>query len=225
MMLPETQIPTITVYRPEEKYLAVYRFHTIVNKSNAQSKKTPDNHYIRKVKIKYLGMIGENYVHQFLTLENKMEGAFDTLLLRKLSSIFDELLIQSDVQGTINSVLNIPHLKKRFKEVKTKLKKNHGGDVLENYYLQIDKTLANEELLLQFLAEKRMLGLFFNGLWEFEENGNTIIKQKEETATVKRTENDFQEIYIYKNNRLQEVSAMSNQINHNILCLGSEKSL
>ncbi|MFV0304803.1 MAG: hypothetical protein ACK5IC_04880 [Moheibacter sp.] len=222
-MLPETQIST-TVYRPEEKYSVMYRFHTVVKKENTQSKKTPDNHYIRKVKIKYLGMIGENYVHQFLTLEDQMEGPFDTLLLRKLSSIFDELLVQSDVQGTINSVLNIPHLKKRFKEIKTKLKKNHGGSVLENYYLQIDKILANEELLIQFLSEKRMLGLVFNGLWKLEENENTIIKQKEETVTVKRDKNDFQEIYIYKNNRLQEASAMFNQINHNLLCLGSEKS-
>lgn len=223
-MISEPQISTKPIiYSPDKKSSALYRFHTIVKNGNPKSKRTKDNQFTRKVKVKYLGKIGEMYVHQFLCLENEMTGVFDTLLMKKLSGTFDEMLIGSDSNGKVLKILNIPQLKKRWKDVKIKLKKNHGGDALENYFRQIEEHLENEELLIKFSEEKRMYGLFFNGFWNAKENEDMSIENLADGNYRIQKNSVFKETYNYKSNLLEEANALSNIINHTVLCLGSEK--
>lgn len=209
--------PKIKVYDPEVNFSALYRFHVIV-KNEEETISTNDNHYIRKVKIKCLGKIGKSFVYQLLTLENEMIGLFDQLLMRKLCSVFDELLIRVDENGSIIEVLNIQNLKIRWETVKAELVQIFKGKVFDNYIRQLDRDLYNKELLHSFLEEKKMFGLFFNGIWTLETNENS----KSKNILIKNN-NQTNETYRYQNNLLIEANQTNNQTNHNVLCLGLEK--
>ena len=67
-------------------------------------------------------------------------------------------------------MINLSFIRKRWIEVRSEILLKNQGDELVNYCNSISKTLENENALISFLQEKRMLGMIFNGYTESNSN-------------------------------------------------------
>ena len=84
--------------------------------------------------------------------------------------VFDELELEITPKNTIEKVINLSFIRKRWIEVRSEILLKNQGDELVNYCNSISKTLENENALISFLQEKRMLGMIFNGYTESNSN-------------------------------------------------------
>ena len=92
------------------------------------------------------------------------------VLLKKIALVFDELELEITPKNTIEKVINLSFIRKRWIEVRSEILLKNQGDELVNYCNSISKTLENENALISFLQENRMLGMIFNGYTESNSN-------------------------------------------------------
>lgn len=119
----------------------------------------------RKLKISHLGKVEGKHRFQIITLNIDVKNTEkrNTRLLKKISYLFDDVMVEADEILRIKKVINQSKLISRWKNLKLDLLNSYKGDAVEHYFKTIDNVLENEELLIEFLHEHKMFGLFFNG--------------------------------------------------------------
>lgn len=119
----------------------------------------------RKLKISHLGKVEGKHRFQIITLDIDIRNTEkrNIRLLKKLSYLFDDVLVEVDEILRITKVINQPQLINRWKNLKLGLLSAYKGESVEHYFKTIDDVVENEKMLIEFLHEHKMFGLFFNG--------------------------------------------------------------
>ncbi|MCD1115995.1 hypothetical protein [Chryseobacterium turcicum] len=171
-----------------EKFLTnsckTYRLETIVI-SNPETSYSREKSYVRTAEVYDLGKENNYFKYQILIVDFNFSDDDNAMgkLIKQISYLFDELILTIDEEGNIISVENLLFLQLRWTKIQTDLLKLHQGNVVENYFNQINMVLENEPSLIEFLQEYNMFGLLFNGLWNsFEER--RIRKTKKEYVEI-----------------------------------------
>lgn len=149
---------------PDKLLQRTYRFESIVrNKISAAY--FQETKYIRVIEIWFLRKIKEYFHYQLLTTDFNFsdEDQSNTIFIKKISYLFDEVEILADEEGNIIKVENLQTLRNRWREMMLTLSLDHKGYEIENYFGGISNILENEERLIRFFHEKNMFGMFFNG--------------------------------------------------------------
>lgn len=175
-----------------------YRFETIViEEVNPQY--YIEKKYVRNVEIYNLETKNNVHTFQLLVIEFQFSDDDNALgkLIKQISYLFDELIIDVDNNGKIITLKNINFLQLRWLKIKSKLSLSHKGDVVEDCFRQIDELLENEEKLITFLKGYNMFGLLFHGLWGNFEGKLKRLSKKNITEIItskKNGEKTIQEI-------------------------------
>jgi hypothetical protein len=223
------EINEVKILLPTEVGVKKYRFKevtTIIHKKKPRTKTI-----IREVEIRFSGMENDLWRYQLVVVKQDViksnEGS--TTIIEKKASIFNELKVYVNHQGTIVSLLNLKQLQDNWQVVREELLSKHEGGALLDFLADTDDWVANEQNILQYITSKEMYGLYFNSCWgyhdltkpRFEELTITIEKRIQEDrhnqhlqkifnhdAILKfktATENKKQESeFKYKNHLLQE---------------------
>lgn len=176
-----------------------YRFETIVIEE-VNPKYYIEKKYVRNVEIYILETNNNVTTFQLLVIEFQFSDDDNALgkLIKQISYLFDELIIDVDDNGKIIKLRNIHFLQLRWLKIKSKLSLSHKGDVVEDYFKQIDELLYNEDKLIFFLEDYNMFGLLFHGLWNnFEGKIKRLLKNNvtEIISIKKNKEKIIQEIF------------------------------
>lgn len=236
------------IKHPEKSYSGKYRFITEVKTESI--KNTMPNVFIRKVEIHYLGKIKDFFRYQILCIDINFEGpTLDSVpLLKRISSVFDEVILSINFFGEIISIHNLNSLRIRWETVKIKLSKDNIGHEMLNYFSVIDTLLSSHDATVNFLKEQNMYGIYFNGYWGLH-NSYFSIKEKKfkkeifseeyKIKSFNSTNNKieiegkseskiYNGFYEYNDGVLKEAVIESkentNHIKYKILCLGLKKA-
>ncbi len=200
-----------------------YRLETIVYEQRNPFY-TIQKSFTRNVEVYYLGKVKENYQFQIIVVDFIFsEEDAQSMLLKKLSYLFDELELTLNNEGKILSVDNILFLRMRWIAIQADLSKLHQGAAVDGYFREISSVLENEKRLINFLSGYSMLGLLFHQSLTIKEGKNislyhdgytevaTLVQKGEKTIvtiTVANEEdsktNYFGGILKCRNNRYEE---------------------
>ena len=219
-------VPISNDSKASEKLLsALYRFSTTVHDENPKLQKI----YIREVSVSQLNVKNGATKFQLLCKKYKFEDPHITPLIRKMTYVFDVLMVAVNPDGRITAIENEKEMKKKWERLKEELQKDHGGYVFENYIHSVDLTIYEKEKLIAFLESDKMYGLFFKSLWMLDNidemsSHYKVMKTQSTTKLAKRISSDLQnEQYIFQDNNLKECLKKNNHIQYEILCLGLKK--
>lgn len=139
---------------------------------NIFQRKYSVNKISRTIQTFCYGKKDDNFLYQVLVLDLDFSDKENSMnvLLKKIALVFDELELEITPKNTIEKVINLSFIRKRWIEVRNEILLKNQGDELVNYCNSISKTLENENALISFLQEKRMLGMIFNGYTESNSN-------------------------------------------------------
>ena len=136
--------------------------------------------FSRKIKIFHTGVVAGKHRFQLLTLNFSEIGdqSESTSLLRKISYLFDNVVVSVDNSMRIEKVNNLNDLFNRWLYIKEEISRTYKGFAVENYFNTIDYLLKNPVRLIEFFHEYKMFGLFFNGFLNTFPIGRSIILEK-----------------------------------------------
>lgn len=174
--------------------------------------------FTRKIRIIHLGKISGKHRFQLITLEFDTGNTeqVNSKIIKKLSYLFDDIIVTVDETMAIDKVINNAELLIRWELIKEKISKTYKGAEIENYFIALDQILNNEKELIQFFQEYKMFGLFFNGfLQDFPINKNVFFEKLDKNLIANFVNNDAdcieikliskannEEIYYYENSIL-----------------------
>ena len=128
-----------------------------------------------------------------LNFSEKGDQSESTSLLRKISYLFDSVVVSVDNSMRIEKVNNLNELNDRWQYIKKEISKTYQGFAVENYLNTIDSLLKNSERLIEFFHEYKMFGLFFNGFLNAFPIGRPIILEKSGIElSAKKVNDDFE---------------------------------
>ena len=243
--------PDFTLLPPQETGVKRFVFETTYTK-NTTSESVVTKQYIRKVAIAYLGQIkGKNFFQIFCTAIDFKGDHFQNIpFLRKISTVFDEVLVTVNNNGIIEKINNIDALQLRWKNIKNILNVDNKGGEMLHYFKTIDKLINSQQMLINFLSEHKMYGLYFNAFWntyKFDEpylvsRGTAKNNWKEEVTAkqpitgsnekinlmVNSVEKIYQGMFYYQDNQIVQAEINQDELNnlyhYTLLCLGLRKS-
>lgn len=142
-----------------------YRIETIL-KEEVNPNYFITKSYTRTAEVYCLGKKNEENLFQILVTGFDFSEDDNAMgkLIKQISYLFDELVLAIDKNGNIVEIDNINFLRLRWIKMVAKLSKNHKGEIVENYFIQISNLLQDKEKLIDFLGDYNMFGLLFNGL-------------------------------------------------------------
>ncbi len=110
------------------------------------------------------GKKGEHFLYQVLILDLDFSDKENSLndLFTKIALVFDELELEITPKNRIAKVINISSVKKRWTAVKMEILSENQGYELISYCDSISEMLENEEEIIAFLHQNKMLGMIFN---------------------------------------------------------------
>lgn len=172
----------------------------------------------RKIRIIYLGKISGKHRFQLITLEFETGNTeqVNSKIIKKLSYLFDDIIVTVDETMAIDQVINVPELLARWLLLKEKISETYKGAEIENYFITIEQILNDRKELIQFFQEYKIFGLFFNGfLQDFPINKNVFFEKLDKNLIANFVNNDAdcieiklisktnnEEIYYYENSIL-----------------------
>lgn len=123
------------------------------------------NVFSRRIRIFHTASIEDKFRFQLITIDFSVKGnqSESTSLIKKISSLFDNVVVSVGTNMRIEKVNNLNDLFNRWQSIKEGIRKTYKGFAVENYLNVIDYMLANPRSLIEFLHEYKMFGLFFNG--------------------------------------------------------------
>lgn len=151
--------------------------------------------FSRKIKIFHKGIVAGKHRFQLLTLNFSEKGdqSESTSLLRKISYLFDCVVVSVDNNMRIEKVINLNKLNDRWLYIKKEISKTYKGFAVENYFNTIDNLLKSPEELIEFFHEYKMFGLFFNGFLNAFPMGRAVILEKSGIElSAKKVNNDIE---------------------------------
>lgn len=238
----------IELLHPANMEVNNYIFSTVTtNYSNL--KRLKENSFVRSVEVIYLGQLKVNSIFQLLCTAVDFSGdnLEDAPLLRKISYVFDEVVVSVDVAGNIVQVNNHNEILKRWLVTKAALQKDTEGIAVSNYFDTMDRLMRDTEELIRFLSENKMYGLYFNGYWGKHHNHTPQLKKLDDARTEQIEVFEFERKesgvelqttllnndelyngrYLYQDHQLMEAALELNELDHrikyNVLCLGLRK--
>jgi hypothetical protein len=158
----------LKIKKPEQGYEQSLLFTTVVEQLE-NGKKTV-NTFEREVDISYEGYNNQYYLYRVcyldavFQLENRYKA--DERLVKKISFVFDDLLLGVGSQGRVQKILDMDGLKNRWQKVKTGISEQFEGEYITHYLQGMDELLENEKAVIEFLQLPAMYGNYFNGLWD-----------------------------------------------------------
>ena len=141
-------------------------------------------HYVfsRRAAIGYVGL-REN-LHKFQLGITKAEFSLIRMaeptadLSKDLHIALSLLVLGADKQGNLVKIYNLPYIKNRWDELKIEFLEDYDQEAYLLLIHEMDKRIANENLLLAYLQLHTMYGLYFNGYWLMQEDQpDGLIKQ------------------------------------------------
>jgi hypothetical protein len=89
------------------------------------------------------------------------------------------LVIETDFNGEFLKIHNYKEIEERWQLVKAKLREYFTGEISENYYKLMDKTIASESLLDQSIRNDMLISTYFTRIYKSYTSNH---KTEEETA-------------------------------------------
>lgn len=184
--------------------------------------------YTRTVQISQLNNQAHAKRYQLLCKKFKFEDPHSTAMIRRTAYVFDILQVRVNINGEIETVENVKQLQNKWESAKAALRKDHIGDDFENYLHTIDLTMYDKDKLLAFLNSDKMYGPFFQGLWLYDNREQIEFAWMKASDTRlrfrHRTEDRvIDEQYIFEKTVLMDYFKISEDLQHEILCLGLKK--
>lgn len=238
----------IELLHPVNQEVSHYIFSTLTT-DHTNLKRLKENSFVRKVEVIYLGQLKSNSIFQLLCIAVDFSGDHleDAPLLRKISYVFDEVVVSVNAAGNIVQVNNHNEILKRWQDTKAVLQKETEGSIVLDFFDTMDRLMSNTEELIRFLSENKMYGLYFNGYWGKHHNQTPRLKKLDDTRTeqigvfefdrkdkgvelfINLLNNDelYNGRFLYQDHQLMEASLELNELDHHIkynaLCLGLRK--
>jgi hypothetical protein len=159
----------LKIKKPQQGLEQSLLFITHVEHTDLSNNKKTINTFEREVDISYQGYNNEYYLYRVCYLDavfqlsNKYKP--DERLVKKLSFVFDDLLLGVGAQGLVEKVLNTDALKNRWQVEKAAINEQYEGEYITHYLKGMDDLLENEKAVIEFLQMPGMYGNYFNGLW------------------------------------------------------------
>lgn len=159
--------------------------------------------YVRLVKIKsYYTDKKEIYYFSALKYDFGKDEEDIPYFIKAITLLFNEIILEreySDVdylQIKNEIIKNQKQLKKKWDKLKAELIIDHKGVVIQNYFQQIDEITSNNKLLLNFIYQPSMYGVF--------------LKAKNNTETIFLLDNILKEVYYTEENTRYEILIKKN---------------
>jgi hypothetical protein len=160
----------IKLRKPEIGKTQSLLFSTIIASTNPKNNKSEKHIFEREVDLIYLGPDEQYDVFQifYLDADFKLTNKYKSSAsyLKKISFVFDDILIGVDSNGTIKKIFNLNEIADRWKQIEQELNNTYEGDEFENYKRGIKRLVENEVDLIIFFKLPSMYGNYFNGLWD-----------------------------------------------------------
>jgi hypothetical protein len=131
-------------------------------------KKVKKIRYTREIAITRYQRDGNDMLFHLFVSEIKIKcnmSVENIFFLEEMAAVFDEIELEINEYGKIIKVLNFEDLKKRWKNVYTKLAIDNVGSNAEMYWQNITDLLKEEQKLLSYLFDYKMFGLYFSSLY------------------------------------------------------------
>lgn len=243
-------IDEVKILLPEKKCENLFFFKTTIIQT--QDNKTLETTIARKVAVRFSGLEDNLWCFQIICLKQDIEAKHigSSTIKQLRDTIFDEVQVHVNQNGTILAVLNIKEIQHNWQVIKNELIEKHKGNVLEDFFNKTDELLEKKERILKFVSSKEMYGLYFNSCWgyhdlrkpRFEELiiniEKRIQKDRHSQHLQKKYTHDAQLIikketeeqkqlsrFTYKNNKLEEafleIKAKNTNSIYSIVCLKS----
>lgn len=150
---------------PLKNFCKTYRLETLVI-SNPDTSYFKEKSYVRTAEVYHLGNEKGYFKYHVLVVDFNFSNDDNAMgkFLKQISYLFDELELTVDKDGNIIEVNNLSFLRLRWMKIAARLSETHKGEVIDNYFSQINSVLEDESRLIDFLGGYNMFGLLFNGL-------------------------------------------------------------
>jgi hypothetical protein len=150
-----------------------YLFSTIITEGKKQ--KTIN----REIEIIYIDEISPyRFLFQVMNHSTKFESNYglpNKIMYQRIACIFDYLELIITPEGKIVVVHNIKEVYEKAIQIINKLKKDYVGYVFDQFTKQILEICSTQKLLINYLKDYKMLGLYFTGCYiEYSYNKSKI---------------------------------------------------
>lgn len=197
----------------------LYRFSTSIYDEESRTRK----YFVREVRVLQMHFPKNWVTYKFYCKRFIFDDKQTTVLMRKVASIFSVLSVRVDLNGTPILIDNMEQLQSKWNKTKVDLQRNHQGEVFENYMLTIEETINNQEKLLAFVSNNKMLGLFFKHLCFIDsvKNENYILNEIKNRKVYTNTFSETQgEKFIFQNEDFIEAFIKQNNTQYELLWIG-----
>lgn len=200
-------------------HYALYRFSTCDYDEEFKKVK----HFVREVRVIQMHFPKDWVTYKFYCKRFIFDEKSTTVLMRKVAYIFSVLSVRVDLNGTPILIDNLKQLQTKWEKTKADLQRNHRGEVFESFMLTIDETLNNQEKLLAFVSNNKMLGLFIKQLVfnDSVKNENFILNEIKNRKVYTKSLSETQyEKFIFQNEEFLEAIIKQNNLQYELLWIG-----
>lgn len=229
---------------PLKNFCKIYRLETLVI-SNPDTSYCKEKSYVRTAEVYHLGNVKGYFKYHVLVVDFNFSNDDNSMgkFLKQISYLFDELELTVDNDGNMIEVNNLSFLRLRWTKIAARLSETHKGEVVDNYFSQINSVLEDESRLIDFLGGYNMFGLLFNGLLQsfdtrrkrespdgFTEivtpikDGNTITLAISPENLDQTDVDHFRGLFVFKGDHYEEgfteVKKHNTHLKHSLLWIG-----
>jgi hypothetical protein len=121
----------------------------------------------RSIRIYYVGNMESGHKYQVFCPDAEFQFERTTepnhVMLKRMSFVFDEVVLSTDEAGTITALHNFPFLQYRWAQIRERLSNDYDCDEFTEQATRMDALLGSQESVIGYLQLPSMLGLYFNG--------------------------------------------------------------